>query len=94
MFVTSSSRVPLGGFSQLQGSSGIQPFQIHRVSNARQLPDVKGLTLLFQLYRTDVLPSAATCFNELLLPSYSSYEDLRAKLLTAITEGSGHFGKA
>lgn len=32
MFVTSSSRVPLGGFSQLQGSSGTQPFQIQKVS--------------------------------------------------------------
>lgn len=31
MFVTSSSRVPLGGFMQLQGASGIQPFQIHKV---------------------------------------------------------------
>ncbi|KAJ9092936.1 hypothetical protein QFC21_006648 [Naganishia friedmannii] len=76
MFVTSSSRVPLGGFSQLQGSSGTQPFQIHK------------------LYRHDVLPSSATCFNELLLPSYSSYEELRAKLLTAITEGAGYFGKS
>ncbi|KAJ9117613.1 hypothetical protein QFC22_004463 [Naganishia vaughanmartiniae] len=75
MFVTSSSRVPLGGFSQLQGSSGTQPFQIHK------------------LYRHDVLPSSATCFNELLLPSYSSYEELRAKLLTAITETAG-FGRA
>lgn len=32
MFVTSSSRVPLGGFTQLQGSSGTQPFQIQKVS--------------------------------------------------------------
>jgi E3 ubiquitin-protein ligase HUWE1 len=32
MFVTSSSRVPLGGFTQLQGASGIQPFQIQKVS--------------------------------------------------------------
>lgn len=31
MFVTSSSRVPLGGFTQLQGASGIQPFQIQKV---------------------------------------------------------------
>ncbi|OCF44407.1 hypothetical protein I317_01667 [Kwoniella heveanensis CBS 569] len=31
MFVTSSSRVPLGGFAQLQGSSGIQPFQIQKL---------------------------------------------------------------
>jgi len=35
MFVTSSSRVPLGGFSQLQGSSGTQPFQIQRVSTVK-----------------------------------------------------------
>lgn len=32
MFVTSSSRVPLGGFSQLQGSSGTQPLQLQKVS--------------------------------------------------------------
>ncbi|WWC64740.1 uncharacterized protein I303_107351 [Kwoniella dejecticola CBS 10117] len=31
MFVTSSSRVPLGGFTQLQGSSGTQPFQIQKL---------------------------------------------------------------
>lgn len=31
MFVTSSSRVPLGGFSQLQGSSGTQPLQLQKV---------------------------------------------------------------
>lgn len=33
MFVASSSRVPLGGFTQLQGASGIQPFQIQQVSS-------------------------------------------------------------
>lgn len=43
MFVTSSSRVPLGGFTQLQGSSGIQPFQIHKVSN---FPSCAGCTTL------------------------------------------------
>lgn len=32
MFVTSSSRVPLGGFTQLQGASGTQPFQLQKVS--------------------------------------------------------------
>ncbi|WRT70096.1 uncharacterized protein IL334_007090 [Kwoniella shivajii] len=31
MFVTSSSRVPLGGFAQLQGSSGTQPFQMQKL---------------------------------------------------------------
>ena len=38
------------------------------------------------------LPSAHTCFNQLDLPAYSSQEDLRAKLLMAIKEGSEGFG--
>lgn len=29
-FTTGSARVPLGGFSQLVGSNGIQPVQVHR----------------------------------------------------------------
>jgi E3 ubiquitin-protein ligase HUWE1 len=97
MFVTSSSRVPLGGFTQLQGSSGIQPFQIHKVRGivfAMERFQLIQSPATLQLYRENVLPSAATCFNELLLPSFPSYEDLRHKLLTAISEGAGHFGLA
>ncbi|KAK4689594.1 E3 ubiquitin-protein ligase HUWE1, partial [Tremellales sp. Uapishka_1] len=76
MFVTSSSRVPLGGFAQLQGSSGTQPFQIQK------------------LYAKEgSLPQASTCFNLLLLPTYTSYEQLREKLLFAVYE-TGGFGKA
>lgn len=37
------------------------------------------------------LPSAHTCFNQLDLPNYSSKEQLRAKLLQAITEGKEGF---
>lgn len=44
MFVTSSSRVPLGGFSQLQGSSGIQPFQIHKASSLVTCTDNRSCT--------------------------------------------------
>lgn len=40
----------------------------------------------------DRLPSAHTCFNQLDLPEYDSYERLRQKLLCAITEGSEGFG--
>ena len=39
MFVTSSSRVPLGGFTQLIGASGVQPFQIQKVSTRQQSRD-------------------------------------------------------
>ncbi|WVQ77455.1 hypothetical protein IAR50_007141 [Cryptococcus sp. DSM 104548] len=76
MFVTSSSRVPLGGFAQLQGSSGTQPFQIQKLYG-----------------KEGGLPQASTCFNLLLLPTYTSYEQLRERLQFAITE-TGGFGKA
>lgn len=40
------------------------------------------------------LPSAHTCFNQLDLPPYESYEQLRGSLLLAITEGHEGFGFA
>jgi len=40
----------------------------------------------------DRLPSAHTCFNQLDLPEYDSYERLRKQLLFAIREGSEGFG--
>ncbi|KAK4115750.1 hypothetical protein N656DRAFT_795455 [Canariomyces notabilis] len=40
------------------------------------------------------LPSSHTCFNQLDLPEYESYETLRAQLLKAITAGSDYFGFA
>ncbi|OMJ30040.1 E3 ubiquitin-protein ligase TOM1-like [Smittium culicis] len=74
-FVTGTSKVPLEGFSKLQGSGGIQKFQIHRdFSSAARLP------------------SAHTCFNQLDLPLYDSYETLRSQLLLAISECTTGFG--
>ncbi|ESZ95736.1 hypothetical protein SBOR_3890 [Sclerotinia borealis F-4128] len=40
------------------------------------------------------LPSSHTCFNQLDLPEYESYETLRTQVLTAITAGSEYFGFA
>ncbi|KAF5098991.1 hypothetical protein D0Z03_001101 [Geotrichum reessii] len=42
----------------------------------------------------DRLPSSHTCFNQIDLPEYSSYEALRNALLKAITEGREGFGFA
>ncbi|EKG21644.1 HECT domain-containing protein [Macrophomina phaseolina MS6] len=42
----------------------------------------------------DRLPSSHTCFNQLDLPEYESYEALRQQLYTAITAGSEYFGFA
>lgn len=37
-FVTGTSRIPAGGFSQLQGMNGLQRISIHKDPNAHQLP--------------------------------------------------------
>ncbi|KAG0297593.1 hypothetical protein BGZ96_005696 [Linnemannia gamsii] len=76
-FVTGTSKVPLGGFSQLQGISGVQKFQIHKDFSS-----------------TKRLPSAHTCFNQLDLPEYETYDELRQQLLTAISECSTGFAFA
>ncbi len=75
VFVTGTSKVPLEGLSHLQGSNGIQKFQIHRDYGPK-----------------DRLPSAHTCFNQLDLPEYETYELLRDLLTKAINECSTGFG--
>jgi len=55
-------------------------------------------TQKFQIHRddrsTDRLPSAHTCFNQLDLPVYKSYDKMRTNLLKAIHECSEGFGFA
>lgn len=52
----------------------------------------------FQIHRddrsTDRLPSAHTCFNQLDLPAYETYDKLRTMLLKAIQECTEGFGFA
>lgn len=52
----------------------------------------------FQIHRdersTSRLPCAHTCFNQLDLPVYETYEKLRTQMLKAITESSEGFGLA
>jgi len=43
---------------------------------------------------TDRLPSAHTCFNQLDLPEYESYEKLRQQLYVAFTAGNEYFAFA
>nr|XP_002122623.3 apoptosis-resistant E3 ubiquitin protein ligase 1 [Ciona intestinalis] len=43
-------------------------------------------------YKTGGLPMAHTCFNELCLPNYESYDDLHKMLKISITEGITGFG--
>jgi E3 ubiquitin-protein ligase HUWE1 len=52
----------------------------------------------FQIHRddrsTDRLPAAHTCFIQLDLPAYETYDKLRSYLLKAIQECSEGFGFA
>jgi len=55
-------------------------------------------TQKFQIHRddrsTDRLPSAHTCFNQLDLPAYETYDKLKTMLLKAVRECSEGFGFA
>ncbi|XP_065829938.1 E3 ubiquitin-protein ligase HACE1-like isoform X2 [Oscarella lobularis] len=70
-FVTGSSRVPLGGFANLVGASGLQKFIVTSSERAAG----------------NSLPTASTCFNLLKLPNYQSKEQLRKCLLIALNCG-------
>lgn len=75
-FVTGSSRLPLQGFSALQGSTGAvgpRPFTLHLVTDAC----------------TDNLPKAHTCFNRIDIPPYENKEKMRDKITQAIEETCG-----
>ncbi|KAL8586648.1 hypothetical protein ACOMHN_040156 [Nucella lapillus] len=77
-FVTGSSRVPFGGFSQLSSGGSTQLFTISRqpCSQDRSIP----------------LPTASTCINLLRLPEYPSKAVLEDRLLTALRCGSQGYG--
>ncbi|PYH80925.1 hypothetical protein BO82DRAFT_403035 [Aspergillus uvarum CBS 121591] len=63
----------------------------------KELEGMNGVSR-FNIHRDygnkDRLPSSHTCFNQLDLPEYESYETLRHRLYTAMTAGSEYFGFA
>ena len=75
-FVTGSSKVPLEGFSALQGIGGINKFKISKVFDTNY----------------DRLPTAHTCTNQLDLPEYPSKYILYERLRLAIKEGKNSYG--
>jgi len=74
-FVTSCSRQPLLGFSQLNPAFCIQQVPTHQPGDPESA--------------APRLPSAATCMNLLKLPKYETTEQLKEKLLYAIKFHSG-----
>ena len=95
-FATGTSRVPLGGFNDLQGVQGTQRFSIHRAyGDPDRLPQAhtcmspKSIPMIRSEANVH-LPG----FNQIDLPQYSSYEMLRQQLLLSINEGGEGFGFA
>jgi E3 ubiquitin-protein ligase TRIP12 len=77
MFVTGSPRLPVGGLGALRPSLTV----------VRKMSSSGGSSST----RETSLPSASTCTSYLKLPEYSSMEEMREKLLLAISEGQGAF---
>lgn len=72
-FATGTSRVPVNGFKDLQGSDGPRHFCIERIVDAQG----------------QMLPKSHTCFNRIDLPTYKDYPTLVQKLTMAIEETIG-----
>lgn len=75
-FITGTSKVPLNGFKELEGVSGLTKCNIHKDPS------------------TDRLPTSHTCFNQLDLPAYESFELMKQNITTAINLGAEYFGFA
>jgi E3 ubiquitin-protein ligase HUWE1 len=94
-FATGTSRVPLGGFNDLQGVQGTQRFSIHRAyGDPDRLPQAHTCMLLPPSKTSSEANVNLLGFNQIDLPQYSSYEMLRQQLLLAINEGGEGFGFA
>ena len=94
-FATGTSRVPLGGFNDLQGVQGTQRFSIHRAyGDPDRLPQAHTCTFLSSSKTRSEAYVELPGFNQIDLPQYSSYEMLRQQLLLAINEGGEGFGFA
>lgn len=92
-FATGTSRIPVNGFKDLQGSDGPRRFTIEKSGDINALP--KSHTW----YVCSFCPHAISkffanrnSFNRLDLPPYKTYEALQNKLTIAVEETLG-FGQ-
>lgn len=72
-FCTGSAQAPATGFANLMGYGNNQ----------------QKFCLELLAGGPDRLPTAATCFNKLKMPRYTSEEQLRERLLLAISSAQG-----
>jgi E3 ubiquitin-protein ligase NEDD4 len=90
-FATGTSRIPVNGFKDLQGSDGPRRFTIEKAGEVNALP--KSHTWYVSCPRLQLtMLMLCRSFNRLDLPPYKSYELLNSKLSTAVEETLG-FGQ-
>ena len=83
-FVTGSPRLPVGGLSALRPSLTVVRKSDGVSSSSSSSSGGKGVV-------HSSLPSASTCTSYLKLPEYKTENEMREKLLLAISEGQGAF---
>lgn len=92
-FATGTSRIPVNGFKDLQGSDGPRRFTIEKAGDINSLPKSHtwyGSLCIFGATR--LANEALYSFNRLDLPPYKTYETLLQKLTIAVEETLG-FGQ-
>jgi len=90
-FATGTSRIPVNGFKDLQGSDGPRRFTIEKAGEVNALPKSHTWYVLVCTCPLTILTLCCS-FNRLDLPPYKSYELLNSKLSTAVEETLG-FGQ-
>ena len=90
-FATGTSRIPVNGFKDLQGSDGPRRFTIEKAVEVNALPKSHTWYVLVHTLQLTMLMLCRS-FNRLDLPPYKSYELLNSKLSTAVEETLG-FGQ-
>src|SRR5271163_2832873 len=90
-FTTGTSRIPVNGFKDLQGSDGPRRFTIEKAGEVNALPKSHTWYVLCPYQQLTMLMLCHS-FNRLDLPPYKSYELLNSKLSTAVEETLG-FGQ-
>lgn len=89
-FATGTSRIPVNGFKDLQGSDGPRRFTIEKAGEMNNLP--KSHTWYVIEFASFRINANTSSFNRLDLPPYKSLEALQTKLTMAVEETMG-FGQ-
>ncbi|GAO46185.1 hypothetical protein G7K_0422-t1 [Saitoella complicata NRRL Y-17804] len=78
----------------LQFSTGTSKVPLNGFKELEGMQGIQKFSIHRDFASIERLPQSHTCFNQLDLPAYESYEQLRTQLLMAISEGNVGFGFA